>query len=163
MRLFLYFIFFFSAIISSTPSYSIDELSNYREKCEALGFTEGTENFGNCVMKLLENFPKLKITVERLHTYKPNSLTRDDSGFCWEPQILNGEKVPYWYKFENGNCPKSLKFFNGYAEDYKNGNLAARYLIQNSIAKKATFYWTEGKAKGLVFSITEYDERGLKS
>ena len=34
MRLFLYFIFFFSAIISSTPSYSIDELSNYREKCK---------------------------------------------------------------------------------------------------------------------------------
>ena len=39
---------------SSGSSNSSSKLNKYKEFCEEIGFTPGTEKFGDCVMKLMD-------------------------------------------------------------------------------------------------------------
>ena len=157
MRLFLYFIFFFSAIISSTPSYSIDELSNYREKCETLGFSKGTEKFGNCVMKLLEELPSLKINFVKYYDEK-SRLMKDTMGDCEAPRIVRGKKV-YLYILltEKSKCPKYPQYFSGYLEKDDGTGSIVRAEIRNG-AYERWWYLVDG----FVVNVKEFQDGLLR-
>ena len=156
MRLFLYFIFFFSSIISSTPSYSIDELSNYREKCKTLGFSENTESFGNCVLKLLDEIPSLKIKFEKIYGEK-NKVFHDTSENCERAKIVRGKKVYLWLYFnDEGNCPVQSKLFSGYVE-WEDSVATYRSKISNGVMETHWAY-----ANGRLSSKDEFND-GLRT
>ncbi len=163
MRLFLYLIFFFSAIISSTPSYSIDELSNYREKCKVLGFSEGTEKFGDCVLNLLDKFPSLKIDIVKLNTGEPGSLIWDTLEQCVKAGTASGQKVYYFLFFEGSKCPTTPKYFTGFAGSYNGKYLQTLYEVVRGVAvnikwftEDNNLYREEVLEKGLTAFATSY-------
>ena len=140
MRLFLYFIFFFSAIISSTPSYSIDELAYYKKECSKLGFAEGTEKFGDCVLKLLEKLPSKKINFEPMG-FSPGLIFQDTEEMCLKAKKVNGWQAFLWLRWgDDGNCPSVPELYTGYAGQYSGQELVALFKVEKGLTKEETHY-----------------------
>ena len=151
MRIIVNFIFFFSVIISSTPSYSIDELANYKKECSKLGFTEGTEKFGDCVLKLMEAMPSKKIVVEPIG-YDPGDIFRDTNQTCLKAKVVNGIPAYRWLRWgADGNCSTSPELNTVYAGEYSGQDLEILYKVEKGFTREETTFWN-----GIEMTFQEY-------